>query len=189
MKENYLNMLKRAIGSNSTRILAIPALALLVAVSMGATFQDYSYVGVDGCKMCHRSAAKGNQAGKWAEGPHARAYEGLASDKSKEVAQAAGVGNPQEADECLVCHVTGHGKEQGPRYKLEDGVGCESCHGAGSAYNKMNIMRDYDASVANGMIEITEATCTACHNEKSPTFQGFNYEEALKVIAHPNPQK
>ena len=183
-------MHNRAISSNATRIFAIPALALLLALSIGAAFQDYGYVGVDGCKMCHRSEAKGNQAGKWAESPHAKGFTGLASDKAKEIAQVAGVGNPQEADECLSCHVTGHGaEEKGSRYKVEDGVGCESCHGAGSAYNKMNIMRDPEASVANGMLAVTEATCTKCHNDKSPTFEGFNFEEMKAEIAHPNPQK
>ena len=184
-------MLKRTISSNSARILTIPALALLLALSAGASSQDYGYVGVDGCKMCHRSEAKGNQAGKWAEGLHAKAFETLGNDKSKELAQTAGVGNPQEAEACLSCHVTGHGEaEKGPRYKIEDGVGCESCHGAGSAYNKMNIMRDHDASVANGLLVITEATCTTkCHNDKSPTFAGFNFEEKMAIIAHPNPQR
>ncbi len=183
-------MLNRAINSNSMRILAIPAFVVLLALSVGATSQDNGYVGVDGCKMCHRSEAKGNQAGKWAESPHAKAFEVLGSDRAKEIAQEKGVGNPQEADACLSCHVTGHGEtEKGPRYKVEDGVGCESCHGAGSAYNKMNIMKDREAALAKGLLEVTEATCTKCHNENSPTFDGFNFEEMKAKIAHPNPKK
>lgn len=185
-------VLKRAVKTHSLHILAIPAFALLLVFSTGAGTQEYNYVGVDTCKMCHRSEAKGNQAGKWQEGPHAKAFETLGSDKSKEIAQAQGIGDPQQAQACLVCHVTASDLPAGrkeARYKVEDGVGCESCHGPGSAYSKINIMRDHDASVANGLWTVTEETCTKCHNDKSPTFQGFNYEERLKEIAHPNPQK
>jgi formate-dependent nitrite reductase cytochrome c552 subunit len=68
-----------------------------------------------------------------------------------------------------------------------DGVQCESCHGPGSLYKKKKTMADHDASVAAGMWEPTKETCTGCHNEESPSFAGFNYEESLKKIAHPIP--
>jgi len=153
---------------------------------------EYDYLGVDGCKLCHRSPAKGNQHGKWQEGPHSKAYETLGAVQAKEIAQEQGISDPQNADACLVCHVTGHDAPQerkGDKYKLEDGVGCESCHGPGSAYKLIPIMQDREKSIANGLLIPDEATCVRCHNDKSPTFKSFNYEEMYEKIAHPNPQK
>ncbi|MFO7767352.1 MAG: multiheme c-type cytochrome [bacterium] len=157
----------------------------------GHLTQEYNYVGVDGCKMCHRSPAKGNQFGQWEGTLHAKAYETLASDYSREVAQEAGVsGDPQQAEACLECHVTAAGlpdsRKEGT-YKKEEGVGCESCHGPGSAYKSITIMRDHEKALANGLIVPDEETCVKCHNEKSPTFKGFDYEEALPLVSHPYP--
>ena len=68
-------------------------------------------------------------------------------------------------------------------------MGCESCHGAGSEYKSMKVMKDREASVAAGLVIPTEETCTGCHNDKSPTFKGFDFAEYSAKIAHPNPEK
>lgn len=154
--------------------------------------QDHNYVGVAGCQMCHRSPAKGNQFGKWSESLHAGAYATLATDASKAIATEKGLGDPQKAAECLECHATAANLPAARRaatWKIEDGVACESCHGAGSDYKAITVMRDHAAAVAAGLTEISEAICTACHNEKSPTFKAFNYEEYLAMVAHPDPSK
>ncbi|RKZ14716.1 cytochrome C554, partial [bacterium] len=96
------------------------------------------------------------------------------------------------AAECLKCHVTAAGADAallGKKYKLEDGVGCESCHGAGDEYKSMKIMKDHDASVAAGMVVPNAETCTACHNEGSPTFAGFDFDEYYAKIAHEIPSE
>jgi cytochrome c peroxidase len=72
--------------------------------------------------------------------------------------------------------------------KEDEGVSCESCHGPGSVYKSMSIMKSKEKSLAKGMTEPTEAVCKTCHNEESPTYRPFNYAEAVKKIAHPNPQ-
>jgi hypothetical protein len=178
------------------KLLALSALLGIVALSIGglAVAEDeaqHGFIGPDGCKMCHKSEKKGNQYGKWLESRHAQAYATLASEEAAAAAAAAGIeGSPQEADACLSCHVTGHGVAAellGKKYKLEDGVGCESCHGAGADYKKKSVMQDREASIAAGMIVPTEETCTGCHNENSPTFKGFDYEKMLAKIAHPYP--
>ena len=38
----------------------------------------WQFLGVGGCKMCHKSEKSGNQFGKWSEGPHAGAYARVA---------------------------------------------------------------------------------------------------------------
>jgi hypothetical protein len=154
---------------------------------------EHGFIGVDGCKMCHKSEKKGNQFGQWSESSHAKAFATLASDEAKAVAKKAGVeGDPQKADACLTCHVTGHGAKAellGKKFKVEDGVGCESCHGAGADYKKKKTMEDRETAVAAGMIIPTEETCKGCHNEKSPTFKEFDFEKAVAQIAHPYPEE
>jgi hypothetical protein len=73
-------------------------------------------------------------------------------------------------------------------------VGCESCHGPGSLYRKVTIMSkskyktdpegQRKLAIEAGLLIPDEATCTKCHNEKSPTFKGFNHEEYLAKIKH-----
>lgn len=171
--------------------IALVAMGLLVLA--GAPLAEEkaqpSYIGVDGCKMCHKSEKSGNQYGVWLESAHAKAYEVLASDAAKAI--AGDKGNPQELDECLQCHVTAHGVDAArldKKYKVEDGIGCESCHGPGSEYKSNKVMKDRDAAVAAGLIVPTEETCVACHNEKSPTFEAFDFEKAVTTIAHPKPK-
>ena len=153
----------------------------------------HAFVGTDGCKLCHKSEAKGDQYGKWAASPHAKAFETLGTDEAKKLAAEKGVkGNPQEAAECLGCHVTAYGvdaKLVGPKLTKEEGVGCESCHGAGADYKAMKTMKDLDAAKAAGLVMPTEETCKGCHNEKSPTWKGeFDFAKMYAKIAHPNPQ-
>ena len=173
-------------------LLVLIAVAFVASMAAPAT-ADNSYVGVGGCKMCHKKEATGDQFGLWSAGPHAKAYADLATDAAKEAAVAAGIeGNPQEAPECLKCHVTAAGLDAtmlGKKYTVEDGVGCESCHGPGSAYKSNKVMKDHDAAVAAGLVMPTAETCTGCHNEGSPTFAGFDFDEYYAKIAHTNPAK
>jgi len=137
---------------------------------------DFAYVGVKKCKMCHKGEKKGNVFEKWEKGPHAKAFETLKKDGSDKKA------------ECLGCHVTAFNKGG---YKVDDadaakfaGVQCEECHGPGSAYKKMSIMKDKKKSLENGLIEPNEALCKKCHNKKSPNFKGFDYKKYLEKIDH-----
>ena len=187
-------------------------LVLIVLVSF--TFaQDFEYVGSKKCKMCHNKAEKGAQYTKWLEGPHSGAFETLKSDESAKIAADKGIaGNAWEAAECLICHVTGFGdggyevKDESFWNPAEDdkagkkavklmealkGVGCESCHGAGSKYKSKKVKEGIVAGeidpVSVGLLEVNEATCLACHNEESPTYKTFDYEAQNAEIAHPHP--
>ncbi len=171
-------------------IIAAIAVIIMIAVAIPEEAETFKYVGVDKCQMCHKTKKSGNQYELWLNGPHAKAYEVLASEKSKEIAKGLGIEDPQKSDQCLSCHVTAHGvkaelKEE--TLTLEEGVSCEQCHGPGSVYKKMTIMKDREKAMASGMIIPTEETCLQCHNEKSPTFKPFKYEERVKAIAHPIP--
>ena len=95
--------------------LFVPLFAFVGTVVTGAHHlgegmePEHAYIGADKCKLCHNSSKKGAQYDKWKDGPHARAYETLGSDEAKKIAAEKGISNPQEADECLSCHVTGWG--------------------------------------------------------------------------------
>jgi len=171
------------------RLLLLTSLTT-VAFASAAT-AGRKYVGVKTCRTCHKAAERGDQYSKWKKGPHAKAYATLGTDKAKKLAAEAGVsGDPQKSDQCLKCHVTGYGKPPesfGRKYRVEDGVGCESCHGAGSDFKTKSIMRDRAKAKANGLIEPDEKLCRTCHNKESPTFKPFDFEERKKEISHPLP--
>jgi hypothetical protein len=91
--------------------------------------------------------------------------------------------------DCLKCHATfaEFDKSLHQGIKLDEGVSCESCHGPGSVYKSMSIMKSREKSLANGLIIPTKEVCVKCHNEESPTFKGFNYEEYVARISHDDP--
>ncbi len=72
---------------------------------------------------------------------------------------------------------------------IEEGVSCESCHGPGSAYKKMKIMKDHEKSLANGLIVPTEKVCKTCHNEKNPFHKPFDFKKMVAKVQHPVPAK
>ncbi|MBN1996826.1 cytochrome C554 [candidate division KSB1 bacterium] len=150
------------------------------------------YIGAGKCKMCHKSEKKGNQYGKWLQGPHSKAYKILASEKSIEIAKVKGIAvHPQKSEECLICHVTGYkapAVEKTESFSQEEGVGCEACHGPGSVYKSLKIMKSL-ASGEHNPIEVgfnqgDEQTCISCHNEKSPTFKPFDFTHEWTKISH-----
>lgn len=153
---------------------------------------EAQYIGVAQCVICHRTEAQGEQERIWRESAHAGAYETLKSEQSVEIAQEMGIEEaPHEASECLVCHATGWdlpAERLGNRFNIEDGVQCETCHGAGSEYRAIHA-RDLEAGKERGLLvgRGDADACIACHNEDSPTYKGFEFESDLEKIAHPIP--
>ncbi len=176
-------------------IVMIAGLGLLLLSVLGAAQEkkiEHQFIGAAKCKTCHKSEAKGAQYIKWTESEHSKAYEVLASEEAIAIGKKLDVDNPQTSDQCLVCHVTAFSapaEAKAESFDQTEGVGCEACHGAGSDYKKMKIMKDREASIAAGLIIPSEEVCVGCHNEKSPTFKEFSFEDASKLIAHPNPKK
>jgi hypothetical protein len=151
----------------------------------------HQYVGVSKCAMCHRSKARGDQYDQWKSTAHASAYVNLAGDAAKKAGKEKGVDDPQKSPKCLKCHVAGYGapKEQlADSYSMEDGVSCEACHGPGSDYMKLSIMKDKEKAIAAGLIMPTKEVCVTCHNEESPTFVSFDFDKMFPKIAHPIPK-
>jgi len=190
----------------------------LLIVMIGLTFciyaQDFTYVGNAKCKTCHRKAEIGNQYKQWADGPHAKAFETLTTEESAKIMTEKGLeGNAWEAPECLKCHTTGFGeggyevmqanfwkpdeedkdgKKAVKRMKGLMNVGCETCHGPGSGYKSKSKMKAVHAGELScesvGLLPVTEETCLVCHNEESPTYKSFNFEESKTEFEHPIPE-
>ena len=173
------------------------ALFLLSGVpTPAADAPAHEYVGVKKCKICHKKEEDGNQYGIWEKSAHAKAYETLATDQAKEIAKAKGIDDPQKAAACLECHVTAYpvmADLANQKITMEEGVSCESCHGPGSDYYKKSVMEAVSSGETDpasvGLVIPKEDTCTRCHNDKSPTFKGFDFKEMYKKIAHPLPKK
>jgi YVTN family beta-propeller protein len=152
------------------------------------------YVGVRACGTCHQGPKHGYQLSLWRMSPHAQAYADLATPKAAEIAKAMGLsGPPQLAEACLKCHATGGGPGAAvtKTYDLTEGVGCESCHGAGSEY--ANAKRGSEQQVAAsgahpaghgpGLRPVTQQTCAACHAKAHG--KPFDFAAAKMKIAHP----
>jgi len=148
-------------------VSVVACLAMLCVIApTTATAADY--VGAAKCKMCHKAAHA-----TWEGSKHAQAFSVLQ-------------GADAEKPECVGCHTTGY-PGSGPVTEDMKNVQCEACHGPGSEYRKVMMKKkDYttEKAVAAGMVVPNEATCTQCHNEKSPNFTPFNFAERTTAIAH-----
>ncbi|OHB34390.1 MAG: hypothetical protein A2Y08_01900 [Planctomycetes bacterium GWA2_40_7] len=122
---------------------------------------NLTFIGNDDCAVCHNKIFR-----HWENTRHASAYETLLK-----------VGHEYDP-ECIECHTTGLSYFTGfetidstPGLK---GVGCESCHGAGSNHKETQ-SKDY----GKAEVEI----CEICHeNEHSPNFQ---FKDYWQKIIHP----
>jgi len=126
---------------------------------------NLTYIGNDDCAVCHNKIFK-----HWENTSHASAYETLLKVE-------------HEYDpECVECHTTGLNyftgfvtMESTPGLK---GVGCESCHGPGSAHKETQ-SKDY------GIVDVDG--CIICHeDEHSP---GFQFKDYWQKIIHPLEEK
>ncbi len=167
-------------------------LIFVIAFTGFAQDKKYEYIGVKKCVTCHKSDKQGNQKGIWLNSNHSKSFTQLSSKESIAKAKVLGVDDPTKSEKCLTCHAPEFNKKDlwQAKFKLEEGVQCETCHGPGSAYKKKKIMKDHDQSVANGLLTPDEKTCLTCHKKDNPEHKGtFNYKEALDKIKHPVPEK
>lgn len=179
--------------------LTIPFLVgplLTPAAGDGAATPSYEYIGAGKCKICHKKPEQGEQYRIWSESAHAKAFETLASPEALAEAKKRGIENPQTAPECLECHATAFAVMAdlaNQKITLEEGVSCESCHGAGSAYYKKSTMESITSGeiepASVGLVIPTEETCTKCHKaEGNAFFKPFDFKERAAKIAHPIPK-
>lgn len=174
-------------------LLFLGAITYSKSLPFHSTLGNYSFIGVNACRLCHKTVKQGNQYDIWRNSKHSKAFATLLTDEAAKIARDRGFKeSANEVVECLRCHASGFEasdkKEQG--FKIEDGVQCETCHGAGSDYKDLKIMKNRELAIKNGLVPLTdiEKFCRSCHNSASPTFKSFNFEEAFKSIEHKIPK-
>ncbi len=126
--------------------------------------EKLTYVGSEKCKECHDHQAEYDQ---WLTTDHAHAFGALKN-----------VGSDRDP-ECVICHVSGLEYESGFVNEAKTphlmGVGCENCHGPGSAHIQ-----------GQGKVLTTgpKTACNQCHTpEHDGEFAGHE-EEKMKKIMH-----
>lgn len=162
--------------------IALIIIAIIFAASLFS--EEFTYVGADKCKICHKTEKQGQQHPIWEAIKHSKSYAALTTEEAKALAA-----NAPENPECLKCHAPLC--EKAPELK-EEGVTCEVCHGPGSAYKKLSIMKSREESVANGMKaydspEAIKNHCLTCHQNAHD--KPFDYTAAWEKIKHPVPEK
>lgn len=193
---------------------ALPALLPLLAAALftfaafgGESVEAqnaYRYTGVASCagSTCHgRSEGNGkivrqDEIATWQEpaavsGAHSRAFAVLASKRGRQITASLGLGDPQSAEACLGCHSTyAPASERGPKFRIDDGVSCESCHGPASGWisSHYEVRGSHPANVARGLTaleqpEIRARVCLDCHY--GSTDRGQFVTHAMMAAGHP----
>ncbi|MFN7175692.1 MAG: multiheme c-type cytochrome [Thermaurantiacus sp.] len=114
---------------------------------LGSPSAAQVHEGVASCggSTCHgRQAATGavvrqNELQTWQDpaspaGAHSRAWRVLLAPESRRMAARLAIGAADQAPMCLSCHSDFvPAAQRGARFRIEDGVGCEACHGGSGA--------------------------------------------------------
>ncbi len=168
--------------------------AILFAVfAAGSVFmillsQEFMYVGAAKCQICHKTESQGQQYPIWQKSKHSTSFQALSSPEGATIALSAGVQNAPESPVCLKCHAPLFAKASEIK---NEGVTCEVCHGPGSEYRKLSIMKDRAAAVKNGLIvyesqEAIRQQCLSCHANAHG--KSFDFVAAYEKIKHLKPE-
>lgn len=143
--------------------------------------RDARFLGVDTCgsSECHGSPEPWRNATVlmkerliWeAHDAHAKAHASLSDERGQRIAKNLGLADATQAPECLACHSTFvPAAQRGPKFRLEAGVGCESCHGPGGSFLRTHVQPTsrHATNVAAGMYPTTNpearaTLCLSCH--------------------------
>jgi len=167
-------------------ILMIVAFTLVAA---GALAQTPTYVGAAKCQICHKTEKQGQQYPLWEKSNHAKSFAALSTPQAAQNAQALGVSKPTDDPKCLKCHAPLADKVA--ELKAE-GVSCEVCHGPGSDYKSLTVMKNKDEAVKKGLklfanADAIKAHCLTCHENAHG--KSFDFAAAWEKIKHAVPAK
>jgi hypothetical protein len=157
-----------------------PATASLPPHPLPYQVRDKS-MGVVNCanSLCHGSVQPWKDANvlqneyvTWSRvDKHARAYKVLFNEQSARIARNLGLGNAGEAKVCLDCHAHNVAKAQrGERFKFDDGVSCEACHGPSERWLPKHVEdgAKHAGNLEAGLFPTDDPTerarlCLSCH--------------------------
>jgi hypothetical protein len=90
------------------------------------------------------------------------------------------------ADKCKLCHKVEFASWEKTKHAAAK-IECEDCHGPGSDYKTMAIMKDKAKAKAAGLIVApTEKDCQTCHAKKN--VKVANYAEAITKVHDKKPK-
>ena len=153
------------------------------AASSASAASSNAHVGVASCSgsTCHgRSEPTGkivrqDEIMHWQDassqgGSHSRAFAVLASPRGQAIAAKLDIGSATSAGECLGCHADPAYAGKGPRWHVEDGVGCEACHGGAQNWLSSHyaVGQTHASNVAKGLYPLDQPRaraekCLDCH--------------------------
>ena len=142
-------------------------------------YSDDKHLGVGECAggPCHGSATpvgdrvNENEHTIWLrQDPHAEAYKTLLTEESRAIARNYGLSKPaHESEACLDCHAD-NAVARGPDLTMEEGVGCEACHGGAERWIKTHTssQRKHEDNLRMGMFPTDDPVrraelCLSCH--------------------------
>jgi hypothetical protein len=179
----------------SLRAASICILVLAIAPVLGAKeprqIQESGgmFIGSVGCKSssCHGGAGeKRSQYFTWSQKDyHTKAYAILLNARSERIAEGLGInvvgGNVPAAAtsaRCTVCHAPFQSvaaNRLSPGAHPDEGVSCESCHGAAGGWLRGHTRKDwtYNTRVGAGLrdlrsLYVRATACAACHQNLEP---------------------
>jgi len=171
------------------KVVIIAAIMIFAAAGTSALAQTPTYIGAQKCAMCHKSEKSGQQFPKWDASKHSKSFAALSSPQAADAAKALGVANPASDAKCLKCHAPLADKVAELK---TDGVGCEVCHGPGSDYKSMAVMKDKSEAAKKGLklyasADAIKALCLTCH--ESAHNKTFDFAASWEKIKHAVPGK
>jgi len=160
------------------------------------SYPNAFYVGSEKCGKCHEHAYK-----VWQSSKHSHAFSALVNAKQPSLRQFDG--------ECLSCHTIGFeylkgyaDKTNDPvKNKILENVGCENCHGPGSAHVKNThdqklhaLMNPFKAKAAENplarkhRLDQMDHYCQKCHDiDNDVHWSHAPFQQKWGTIAHPTP--
>ena len=163
--------------------------------------QRFFYIGVESCgaSTCHgsvtprtalRTGIRQTEYTQWlSTDKHAKAYEVLLKARSIQMAKNLKMAEPpSKSARCLVCHALDVPKDlRSASYKVEDGVGCETCHGEAEGWLGLHIGHGRAASLPVGMYDTRNLVkraekCVSCHVGDDTK----NVDHELIAAGHPD---
>jgi hypothetical protein len=170
------------------RIRLAPFAALLAALSVFTSAapplpeaDGRVHTGVASCSstVCHGRVNADTESPVWLneyriwlrQDYHSRAYRTLLTDQSRDIARKLGISAAHTADICLACHADNVAPaRRGERFQLEDGVGCEACHGGAGEWleSHAEVGSSHADNIARGMYPTEDTVaraelCLSCH--------------------------
>jgi len=110
--------------------------------------------------------------------PHARTYRDMFGKDYLAITRKLGLKAPHLEPTCLACHASNiPAQYQGAKFSMDDGIGCETCHGGAEKYLATHTDKDATRAknIVNGLYptdNIIERTrlCLSCHYGTSDQF-------------------